>query len=234
MADPSAPTPDEVDGRADRAGDPEAATVPESRRERQRRELVDELCAEAARELAAGGAGSVTWRGLARAVGMSPASLYTYFDSLDALFTELILRTYASLAAATRAGVEKFDDPADRLLSGIHAYRHWALMHRAGFNLIFTDQLPGYTAEPGGATVDAQVAVFEPLIDVIRRFDADASPTSMLGVWGMVHGLVSLEVNHHLDWLDAGAQFDLHVRRSLDTIGVPSPSTDVAASFAVA
>ncbi len=237
MVDSPTPTGTDVDGHArDREAEvPAAEDVPEprSRRERQRRELIDELCAEAARQLAVGGAGSVTWRGLARAVGMSPASLYTYFDSLDALFTELILRTYASLAAATRAGVEHFADPADRMLAGIHAYRHWALTHRAEFNLIFTDQLPGYTAEPGGATVDAQVAVFEPLIEAARQFDADGSPTAMLGVWGMFHGLVSLEVNHHLDWLDAAPQFDLHVRNALEEMGFPSPSTDVAAVFAV-
>src|SRR6056297_3097961 len=77
----------------------------ETRRARHRRELVDDVCDEARRLLAEGGAGSVTWRGLARAVDMSPASLYTYFESLDDLFTELILRSYRSLATATEAGV---------------------------------------------------------------------------------------------------------------------------------
>ncbi len=213
-------------------------TAPETRRDRQRRELVDELCAEASRQLVEGGSGSVTWRGLARAVGMSPASLYTYFDGVDALFTELIVRNFASLAAATRAGVDRFDEPGDRLLAGIHAYRQWARRHPAEFNLVFTDQLPGYAAEPDGPTVAAQGAIFEPLIEVLAAIDdagitdpRDVAASSVLGVWGMFHGLVSLEINHHLDWIDGGAHFDRQVRWALDAAGLPAARSDVAGAF---
>ena len=184
----------------------------ETRRDRHRRELVDQLCDEARRQLTAGGAGSVTWRGLARSVDMSPASLYTYFEGLDALFTELILRSYGALAAATEKSVDAFSGAVigDQILVGPLAYRQWAMSHRAEFNLIFTDQLPGYSAEPGGLTVDAQMAIFRPMTDTISiAMGDDVSETDMqegdalqsaLGLWGLFHGLVSLEVNHHLDW----------------------------------
>lgn len=222
----------------------------ESRRDRHRRELVDELCDEARRLLAEGGAGAVTWRGLARAVGMSPASLYTYFDGLDDLFTELILRSYRSLAAATAAGVDAFADrPAgDRILAGPYAYRRWALAHRGEFNLVFTDQLPGYAAEPGGATVDAQTAVFAPMIRAARAAGAapaeqdDPEPLPpgrvpdevqrLMGVFGCFHGLTSLEVNHHLDWLDAPTTFDTQVRAAIAAAGLPAAGDDFAAEFA--
>jgi AcrR family transcriptional regulator len=45
----------------------------ETRRERHRRELVDEIRDEARRQLEAGGAASVSWRAIARCVGMRPA-----------------------------------------------------------------------------------------------------------------------------------------------------------------
>jgi len=217
-----------------------ANRIGETRRERQRRELVDELCAEASRQLAAGGAASISWRGLARAVGMSPASLYTYFDGLDSLFTELIVRNFAALADATRAGVDRYDDPGDQLLGGIHAYRRWALAHPAEFNLVFTDQLPGFAAEPEGPTVAAQTAIFQPLIEVLRTIDgmeldapSQIATSPILGVWGVFHGLVSLEVNHHLDWLDGGVPFDRQVRWALAAASLPAAPSDVAAAFAV-
>src|SRR4051812_42732726 len=139
-------------------------SVPEGRRARQRRELLDEIEAEARRLLEQGGAASVSIRAIARGVGLGPASLYTYVDSLDDVFTTLLLSSYRRLAAATAAGVAAFakSPPADRGFAGILAHRRWALDHRNEFNLLFSDQLPGYAAPPGGPTVAAQIEVFTP------------------------------------------------------------------------
>jgi AcrR family transcriptional regulator len=216
----------------------------ETRRERHRRELVDEIRDEARRQLEAGGAASVSWRGIARSVGMSPAALYTYFDGLHALFTDLILESYGSLGAAVRRAVDAFADApvGDRLLVGPLAYRRWALTHRGEFNLIFTDQLPGYAAEPGGPTIDAQVAVFTPMADVMaeavgRRARRDPRQSSaddierFLGLWGTFHGLVSLEVNHHLDWTDAPRLYQRRVRWAIEALGLPPAGTGVVKRF---
>ena len=220
-----------------------SAVSGETRRQRHRRELVDQLCDEARRQLTAGGTGSVTWRGLARSVGMSPASLYTYFDGLDALFTELIVRSYGALAAATEASLDAFSGASigDRILVGPLAYRRWALGHREEFNLIFTDQLPGYSAEPGGRTVDAQMAIFCPMTNAISvalgnemsEPDEQAGDAlqQALGLWGLFHGLVSLEVNHHLDWLDARATFEDRLRWALDAAGLPPARQELVAEF---
>jgi AcrR family transcriptional regulator len=215
----------------------------ETRRDRHRRELVDQLCDEARLQLVTGGAGSVTWRGLARSVGMSPASLYTYFDGIDALFTELILRSYGALAASTEMAAAAFGDASvgDQILLGPLAYRYWALGHRAEFNLVFTDQLPGYTAEPGGSTVDAQMAIFRPMTKAIAAaLGEDVSEPdeqtgdvlqSALGLWGLFHGLVSLEVNHHLDWLDARETYEGRLRWAIDAAGLPPARAELAEEF---
>ncbi|MCU0260324.1 MAG: TetR/AcrR family transcriptional regulator [Ilumatobacteraceae bacterium] len=207
----------------------------EPRRVRQRRVLVDDICDEARRQLEAGGAGAVSWRGIARAVGMSPASLYTYFESLDALFTELLLRSYSSLAAAVAEALDAFSRApvGDRLLVGPLAYRRWALTHRGEFNLIFTDQLPGYAAAPGGPTVDAQVAVFGPMVATISEaVGTPPADSDLVGLWGTFHGLTSLEVNHHLDWVDAGEVFEREVRARLAAQGLPTAAHDLTSRFA--
>jgi AcrR family transcriptional regulator len=184
----------------------------ESRRDRQRRELVAEIIAVACRQLDEGGPGNVSWRGVARVVGMNPASLYTYFASLDDLFTALITESFRDLAGAVG---QAFDDsagagPVDRLLACVRAYRAWAVANPRRFNLIWTDQLPGYAAPPGGPTVTAEQAVYRPFLLAVgeaegrgdRLAEFATLPTDdqrrLLGLFGTLHGLVSLEINSHL------------------------------------
>jgi AcrR family transcriptional regulator len=184
----------------------------ESRRDRQRRELVAEILAAARRQLDDGGPGNVSWRGVAREVGMNPASLYTYFDSLDELFTALITESFLSLAEAVR---QAFDDSAgaeslDRLLACVRAYRAWAVANPRQFNLIWTDQLPGYAAPPAGPTVTAEQAVYRPFLLAVGEAEGRGDRLAefatlpiddqyrLLGLFGTLHGLVSLEINSHL------------------------------------
>lgn len=215
-----------------------APAATEGRRARQRRELLAAIEAEARRLLEEGGAANVSMRAIARGVGLGPASLYTYFDSLDDIFTLLLLSSYESLATATAAAVEAFADepPADRALAGILAHRRWALAHRNEFNLLFTDILPGYAAPPGGPTVDAQVKVFQPLIDTLTELDpAELDLTveqASIVMWSALHGAVALEVNHHLDWVDdPAAAHETTVRRALAGIGAPAPSKTLRTRF---
>lgn len=194
---------------------------PETRRQRLRRELQAEVVDSARTQLAEGGPGGVTWRGIARSVGINPASLYTYFDSLDDVFTAVILDSFERLGQAIQETDAKAEDAtaADRLITLALAYRQWAVDHPAEFNLIFTDQLPGYAAPPDGPTVAAQTAIFGPFATALAELmGADASgsaanfsgfnredalvlpdnPAVPVGMWATMHGLVMLEINNHL------------------------------------
>ena len=215
-----------------------APAATEGRRARQRRELLAAIEAEARRQLEDGGAANVSMRAIARAVGLGPASLYTYFDSLDDIFTLLLLSSYKNLATATATAVEAFakTPPADRAFAGILAHRRWALAHRNEFNLLFTDILPGYAAPPGGPTVDAQVQVFQPIVDALTELgptDPDLTvEQASIAVWCAFHGAVALEVNHHLDWIDdPAATHETTVRRALASIGAPPPAKTLRKRF---
>lgn len=210
--------------------------VRETRRARQRRELLAEIEAEARRQLVTGGPTSISLRGIARAVGLSPASLYTYVSSLDDIFTMVLLSSYGRLAAATRRTADAFADaaPVDRAFAAILAHRRWALEHPGEFNVIFSDQLPGYEAPPDGPTVTAQVEVFQPIVDALAGItpdDPELGPDQLLALlWGSFHGLVMLEINHHVDWVnDVAAVHEASVRRAFAAIGLPPPSLGVRA-----
>lgn len=196
----------------------------ETRRERHRRTLIEEIVAEARALLEQGGAASVSLRAIARAVGMSAPSLYTYFPSLNDLFTELIVRSYDALANHVAAELDALVGGGleQRLVAGPLAYRAWALANRQQFNLIFFDQIAGYEAPADGPTVEAQTSVLRPMaVDYAAAMGSDLDSLmepgvlldDFLGWWGTFHGLVVLEVNHHLDWVDASAVFERRVRR---------------------
>jgi AcrR family transcriptional regulator len=190
---------------------------------------VDAVVAEARRLLEEGGPSAVTLRGIAREVGVTAPALYTYFPSLAELFTELIVQSYQglehSVAAALDAAVEL--SVADRLAAGPIAYRRWAIGHRQQFNLVFFDQIAGYAAPPDGPTVDAQTAVLRPIAAEYaaargRTIDDvlgdDELLDDFLAWWGAFHGIVALDVNHHLDWRDPEAIFLRHLAASIEQL----------------
>ncbi len=183
-----------------------------TRRATQQQALRRDVLDAAMAQLDEAGSSAVNWRALSRSVGVSPSTLYTYFDSLDALYTALILEIYEQMAEVVRRDVDDSSVPAARLEAASLGYRRFASTYPSRFTLVFTDVLPGYVAAPGGPTVDAQVKVMAPLVDAIaelRGYDSgdleswsSSDRFDAVAAWSQLHGFVSLEANHHLVWLD--------------------------------
>lgn len=110
-----------------------------TRRERQRRETLAEIKARAMDQVAEGGAAAVSLNAIARAMGVSPAALYRYFASRDALLAELVVDAYGSLADTLREAASGADEDggAERLATVARTYRSWALGHPNEYLLIF-------------------------------------------------------------------------------------------------
>lgn len=230
-----------------------------TRRDRLRAELLTEIRTAARAQLAAGGAGSVSWRGIARAVGMSPASLYTYFASLDDIYTDLITESFDHLADTVGAAIAAAADRhlGDRMLAGLLAYRAWSVRNPAQFRLIFQDVIPGYEAPPEGPTLHANLRVSAHFVALLvegwrsgalppapvggfvdpgpmnARFGTDLTADEIrtsLSAWATFHGLVQLEVNHHIHtgWVDVDALYLAMAADLARTFGFPESSADIA------
>jgi AcrR family transcriptional regulator len=149
-------------------------TAAETRRARVRRQTLRELEQAALAEVREHGPVGLSLRSVARRMGMSPAGLYRYVDSREALLTLLIAEGYEDLghhlevalgAPADHAPVAArpapdpplvagpSEDAADRLRAVSLAYRHWSVTHVNEFGLLFGDPIPGYAAPAGGPTV---------------------------------------------------------------------------------
>jgi AcrR family transcriptional regulator len=200
-----------------------------TRRERQRRETLAEIKARAMDQVAEGGAGSVSLNAIARAMGMSPAALYRYFASRDALLAELVVEAYGSLADAVQQAADGAPGDGEvRLVAVARAYRDWALAHPNSYLLIFqTSSGSGLDLDPDRTVAAAQrsMDVFLSVLDgpgtgpdtggtgldpelagQIRAWGQRAQPPNLptgrlyLGLltWTRLHGLISLELGHHL------------------------------------
>lgn len=200
------------------------------RRERLRQATITEIKQAALDQIARDGAGSLSIRGIARAIGMSPAGLYRYYDSLDSLLTELIADAYNELADAVDTAVAAPGTVADRLVAGMLAYRRWSVDRRNQFLLIFGTPIPGYAAPEEGPTVEANRRIGAAFFRLVyegwhngelelpvaareaspaeQQFLAGMAPDfppswlpAFVGAWAHFHGMVTLEVLGQLDWI---------------------------------
>ncbi|KIE25411.1 TetR family transcriptional regulator [Streptomyces sp. MUSC 125] len=120
-----------------------------SPRARYREQTRAEIKEIALRQLAEGGTAAVALTRIAKEVGLSGPALYRYFDSRDALLTDLIRDAYADLGAAVAAAADAL--PVEgarrvRLRSLAVAVRSWAVAQPHRYLLIEGTPVPGYTA----------------------------------------------------------------------------------------
>ncbi|MEV6600242.1 TetR/AcrR family transcriptional regulator [Actinoplanes sp. NPDC051346] len=172
-------------------------------RDRFRAQMRQEVKEAALRQLAEGGPQALSLNAIAKELGVSGPALYRYFDSRDALLTELILDAYADLTAAIAAVPRRQDDLAA-------AYRSWAIAQPHRYRLLFAAPLPGYDAHDPRLVSAAQQAMKvllaavgpgpEPEPALARQLaahDGQADPAVVLRAitaWSRLHGLVSLEI----------------------------------------
>ena len=174
-----------------------------SRRERLRAETREAIL-DAARQIVTDkGIEDFSLREVARAVGYSPAALYEYFASKEAMLTCLYFESSGGLGQRL-AEIVTTRSPERPVIEELKAlgrgYRAYALENPALYRLIFTiSPPPDVTGEP-----DDEGTAYQALVDTVARGIAAgefvAMPPLVLAVtcWSFVHGFVMLELNGNL------------------------------------
>jgi AcrR family transcriptional regulator len=194
-------------------------------RERAREAVIDEIKAEARRQLAQSGGAGLSLRAVARELGMVSSAIYRYFASRDDLLTALIIDAYRDLAATAQRAVDGSDGDAREVWRcACGAIRTWARRHPNEYALLYGSPVPGYTAPVD--TVGPATDVYQALVEALRRsprrgsrrsddlppaLEADAERVAaalelevdparslrMLGAWTQVFGMISFELFGH-------------------------------------
>ncbi|WP_155059968.1 TetR/AcrR family transcriptional regulator [Streptomyces blattellae] len=180
----------------------------QSPRARYREQTRAEIKEIALRQLAEGGTGAVALTRIAKEVGLSGPALYRYFDSRDALLTDLIRDAYADLASAAAKAADTLPattSPRARLHALATACRGWAVAQPHRYLLIQGTPVPGYTAPP--ETVDSARAVLAPFLPAFEG--AEPSPAvrpvvAQMHVWADADTPVSAWVRLNAPTVDQG------------------------------
>jgi AcrR family transcriptional regulator len=147
----------------------------------------------ASRAISERGESAVTVRSVAAQAGTSASAVYALFGSRDDLVAAVSAEGFRRFAAVLDA-VARTDDPgADLAALGV-AYRAFAVSDPHFYAAMF-----GHGVRPTTAAQDAAAQpTFGVLRDAVARVLTGARAGDVehvaLGLWGLVHGLVSLEL----------------------------------------
>lgn len=160
-------------------------------------ELADRLLAEAAVLVAADGPDGLSLRRLAENAETSTTAIYSLFGGKDPLLLAVFERAFRSFGESQHT-VAVGDDPVGELLALGRGYRRWALANPHLFQLMFGPG--GQRTTPETERLAEQTK--EPLLAAVRRAQAAGAVAAAhepelvaLGLWGQVHGLVTLELS---------------------------------------
>jgi AcrR family transcriptional regulator len=157
-----------------------SAAVPLDRRQRRRRETIEQVLDVAVDVMAEQGVAGLTLGEVARRMGMRPPSLYGYFDGKHALYDALFERGGRLLLETLRtaeAGLARTDPVAD-FRHGLEVFVRWAVEHPAYSALLFWRPVPGFLPSerayaPAVAFTDLGRA------EVVRLRDAGVLPAGV-------------------------------------------------------
>lgn len=146
------------------------------------------------RLISADGEGAVTVRRAAADAGTSASAVYALFGSRDALVAAVSDEGFRRFADHLTA-VGQSDDPAADLGALGRAYRQFALADPHFYRVMF---YRGVAPDDAQAADTVDRPTFRVLHDAVTRVLAGAPAEQVLstavGLWGLVHGLVSLEL----------------------------------------
>lgn len=144
--------------------------------------------------LSSDGESAVTVRKVAAAAGTSASAVYALFGSREALVEAVSGEGFRRFAEYLGA-VGQSDDPAADLRALGGAYRRFALADPHFYRVMFYRAVSPGDSGPASA-IDRPT--FRVLHDAVARVAVGAPPEHVLnaavGLWGLVHGLVSLEL----------------------------------------
>ncbi|SHG49412.1 TetR/AcrR family transcriptional regulator [Streptoalloteichus hindustanus] len=162
------------------------------------------------------GPDALSLRRLAADVNTSTTAVYSLFGSKAGLVAAVHREAFRRFGARL-AEVRPSDDPARDVVALGHAYRESALADPHLYGMLFGRPVPEFT--PDAEAKEESLATFLPLLDGVRRgvergrFAADRPERMALACWGLVHGLVSLELNGCLPPdTDVDASYDAALR----------------------
>jgi len=157
------------------------------------------LLVAAGRILAEEGAAQLTMRRLAGEVGATTSAIYALFGSKQEVVRAMFREGFEHLTRLESA--VDANDPVERIRALAYAYRRAALDHPHLYQVMFACPVPDFapTEEDNRIGMESLMILRDAVARAVatRAFDGDVD-TITVGLWALVHGLASLELNGSL------------------------------------
>jgi AcrR family transcriptional regulator len=202
--------------------------APLDRRARRRAWTRDEIKASALRQLAERGVEGLSLNAIAKELGMTGPALYRYVSSREELLADLVVDAWEELADTLERAAEESAraSAGERLAATGLAYRAWGTVQPHRYRLAIQTRLGSGELAPDRVIPAAQRAM-KVILDAIEDLPKARKPKEELGAelhaeldawtervggqqraaavllrgvlfWSRLHGLISLELDHHL------------------------------------
>lgn len=94
------------------------------------------------------GLAALSLRDLARSVGMQPPSLYSYFDSKNAIYDAMFAQGAQQFVDEQKASMPLPGDPLEALKAVVHFFVEFCASDLARYQLLFQRTIPGFEPSP--------------------------------------------------------------------------------------
>jgi AcrR family transcriptional regulator len=186
------------------------------RREATRREILDAAWEIARRD----GITAVTLREIADRIGMRPPSLYSHFDSKNAVYDAMFAESWQQVIDEMSA-LDYPEQPRAKLLAEAEAYFDFATSDLAR-NLLMNQRII-HDFEPSEAAYAVAVDAYERMKAFLR--DAGVRRESDLDLWtALLAGVISQQNANDLGGKRWRRQLPRLIDMFCDEVGVPGPS----------
>jgi AcrR family transcriptional regulator len=166
------------------------------------------LVAAASAMLEKEGPEAISFRAIARAVGVSQTAPYNHFEGKEHLLATVAEAGFRELHRSQVAAGAAARTPAARVLALGEAYVAFARAHPQLYRLMFGVGILDWRAYPEAAA--AAEAAYGPLQQAMAAhlgLDGSAGPalaTASITAWSVVHGLAMLIIDNKIDPSEAG------------------------------
>ncbi|KQP53809.1 TetR/AcrR family transcriptional regulator [Agreia sp. Leaf283] len=148
-----------------------------TRRQERRSQTVQEIKTLAMQQVSEGGPDAVTLSGIVREMAMSPAALYRYFASRDALLADLVVDAYDDFADSVLEAARDRSDAGQHLTDVLNGARDWALANPNAYRLIFQTSIGSGQELAPERTIPAASRSMTTIVEAIAAVADAASAT---------------------------------------------------------
>jgi len=154
------------------------------------------------------GYASLTMRRLGARLNMTAPNIYNYYKSKDEIYLNLVIRGFNMLNTMLKVIIDESTEPIERAKRLARAYIAFGLNNSSYYNIMFTYPTPKYNDFVGTALEklsEVEYKISMGIVDFIvkevaiftgRNIEDSSVLLDVVGIWSMLHGMVSLYNSH--------------------------------------